>query len=113
MSVSEITLLNQGKVKDWRKVAADTANALNTSVVHNTENEIINGVKTFTEIINGTVSAAVNDVNGDAIASTYLKVADAPTIVMTSSEPTAAGTTDLPMNSLILWAEDEEEPEQP
>ena len=43
MSAPQISLLNQGKVKDWRKIASDTANALNNDVVHNTDDEIISG----------------------------------------------------------------------
>lgn len=109
MSVSQITLLNKGKVKDWRKIASDTANALNTSVVHNTNDEIVNGVKTFTSTINGTADKAVKDGDGNTISSTYLKVANTPTMVVVDEEPTAASTSDLPASSLIIWTEDDEE----
>ena len=108
MSVTPITLLNQGKVKDWRKIASDTANALNTSVVHNTNDEIVNGVKTFTSTINGTADKAVKDGDGNTISSTYLKVANTPAMVVVDEEPTAASTSDLPANSLIIWTEEDE-----
>lgn len=108
MSVTEITLLNQGKVKDWRRIVADTVKALNNDVVHNTENEIINGVKTFTQVISGTSARAVADGNGDNIASTYLKAADVPSIIVTSQEPTTQSTSTLQANSIILWTDDEE-----
>lgn len=107
MSVTEITLLNQGKVKDWRRIVADTVKALNNDVVHNTEDEIINGVKTFTQVINGTSSRAVADENGDSIVSTYLKSADVPSIVVTSQEPTAQSTSSLQNNSIIMWTDEE------
>lgn len=109
MSISPLTLLNEGKVKDWRKIASDTANALNTSVVHNSSDEIVNGVKTFTSTINGTADRAVKDGDGNNIASTYLKAANTPTIVVVDSEPTTVSTSTLPANSVILWTDDDEE----
>ena len=104
MSVSQITLLNEGKVKDWRKIASDTAKALNNTVVHNSSDEIVNGIKTFTSTINGTADKAVKDADGNTISTTYLKTANAPTMIMVESEPTAASTSDLPVNSVIFWA---------
>ena len=112
MSVTPITLLNQGKVKDWRKIASDTANALNNNVVHNTSDEIVNGVKTFTSTINGTADKAVKDGDGNTISSTYLKAALTPTMVMVDEEPTAASTSSLPVSSLIIWTENEDEEEE-
>lgn len=104
MSVSPITLLNEGKVKDWRKIASDTAKALNNTVVHNSSDEIVNGIKTFTSTINGTADKAVKDADGNTISTTYLKTVNAPTMIMVESEPTAASTSDLPVNSVIFWA---------
>lgn len=111
MSVSEITLLNKGKVKDWRKIASDTVNALNNEVVHNTSDEIINGVKTFTQTINGTSDKAIKDGDGNTISTTYLKSALTPLISTTTEEPSVSTTEALPNGSVILWMEpDEEEP---
>ena len=107
MSVTEITLLNQGKVKDWRRIVADTVKALNNDVVHNTENEIINGVKTFTQVINGTSAKAVADENGDSITETYMKSADVPSIIVTSQEPTMQSTSNLRVNSIIMWTDED------
>lgn len=109
MSVSEITILNKnGKVKDWRKVVADTAHILNNLVVHNTENETIGGVKTFTQTINGTSDKALKDGDGNTISSTYLKSASTPLITTTSSEPTSSFTSNLPVGSVILWMNDDD-----
>ncbi len=113
MSVTEITLLNNnGKVKDWRKIAADTVNALNNTVVHNTTDEIIGGIKTFTQTINGTSDKAVKDADGNTISTTYLKSANTPTIETTYVEPTSSSTEDLPTGSVIFWMENSEEPEE-
>ena len=109
MSVAEITLLNNsGKVKDWRRIASDTANALNNLVVHNTDNEIIGGVKTFTETINGTSDKAVKDADGNTISTTYLKSANTPRIETTYVEPTSNSTSGLPTGSVIFWMENSE-----
>ena len=116
MSVAEITLLNNsGKVKDWRKIASDTANALNNLVVHNTDDEIIGGVKTFTETINGTSDKAVKDADGNTISTTYLKSANTPRIETTYTEPNSDSASSLPTGSVIFWMEnsEESEPEEP
>ena len=109
MSVSPITLLNEGKVKDWRKIASDTAKALNNTVVHNSSDEIVNGVKTFTSTINGTADKAVKDGDGNTISTTYLKTATTPTMIMVESEPTEASTSNLPVNSVIFWTNSDDE----
>lgn len=113
MSIPEITLLNQGKVKDWRKIASDTVNALNTMVVHNVEDEIIGGVKTFTSTINGTSDKAIKDADGNTISTTYLKSATTPLVSTTTQEPTNESTADLPTGSVILWMDEPEEEVNP
>ncbi len=114
MGASEITLLNNGKVKDWRKIASDTAHAVNNLVVHNTDDEIIGGVKTFTETINGTSDKALKDGDGNTISSTYLKSATTPLVSTTTEEPSSASTSSMPNGSVILWMDaDEEEEEEP
>lgn len=114
MGASEITLLNDnGKVKDWRKIASDTVNALNNNVVHNTSDEIIGGVKTFTSTINGTSDKALKDGDGNTISSTYLKSANTPLVSTTTQEPSTASTSSLPVGSVILWMNEPQEEENP
>lgn len=103
MSAPQISLLNQGKVKDWRKIASDTANALNNDVVHNTDDEIISGTKTFTSTIIGTADRAAKDDDGNVISETYLKAALTPSLTVVDEEPTSQSTQSLAANSLIIW----------